>query len=103
MIEPRQSRQTRTNGSPIDTGGGVFDSTRELAALALERAAEKMRDLREGVADTASGVQRRVHDYAGATSRYVADQPVRAALIAVGIGALVMATILVARRRHRRD
>jgi ElaB/YqjD/DUF883 family membrane-anchored ribosome-binding protein len=102
MIEQRQTRQTRANGSPIDTGGSVFDSTRELAALALERAAEKMRDLREGVVDTASGVQRKVHDYAGATSRYVADQPVRAALIAVGIGALVTAAILVARRRHHR-
>lgn len=106
MIDPRQSRQARANGSPADTGamasGGVFDSTRELAALALERAAEKMRDLREGVVDTASGVQRKVQDYAGATSRYVADQPVRAALIAVGIGALVMTAILVARRRHHR-
>ena len=106
MIEQRQPRQARANGSPADTGsiasGGVFDSTRELAALALERAAEKMRDLREGVSDTASGVQRKVQDYAGATSRYVADQPVRAALIAVGVGALVMAAILLARRRHHR-
>jgi ElaB/YqjD/DUF883 family membrane-anchored ribosome-binding protein len=106
MIEHRQSREARANGSQADTGasavGSVFDSTRELAALALERAAEKMRDLREGVADTASGVQRKVHDYAGATSRYVADQPVRAALIAVGIGALITAAILVSRRRHNR-
>ena len=102
MIEPRQSRQTRTNGSPIDTGGGVFDSTRELAALTLERAAEKMRDLREGVADTATSAQRKVQDYAGASARYIADQPVRAALIAAGIGALVMTVILVSRRRPNR-
>ena len=106
MMEHRQSREARANGSQTDTSasavGSVFDGTRELAALALERAAEKMRDLREGVADTASAAQRKVQDYAGATSRYVADQPVRAALIAVGVGALVMAAILVSRRRHNR-
>jgi ElaB/YqjD/DUF883 family membrane-anchored ribosome-binding protein len=104
MIEHRQSREAQANASPSDSsvsaGSRVFDSTRELAALALERAADKMRDLREGVAETANTAQRKVHDYAGASARYIADQPVRAALIAAGIGALVMAAILVSRRRH---
>ncbi len=106
MIERRQSREAHATGSLADHAPGaatrVFDNTREFAAMALERAAEKMRDLREGVADTASAAQRKVHDYAGATSRYIADQPLRAALIAASIGALVTAAVLLARRRSNR-
>ncbi len=106
MTERRQSREARAAGSQAELASGagsrVLDSTREFAAMALERAAEKMRDLREGVSDTASAAQRRVQGYAGATSRYIADQPVRAALIAAGIGALVTAAILMARRRGNR-
>ncbi len=106
MIERRQSREAHATGSQVEHASGpgnrVFDSTREFAAMALERAAEKMRDLREGVSDTAIAAQRKVHGYAGATSRYIADQPMRAALIAAGIGALVTAVILISRRRGNR-
>ncbi len=106
MTERRQSREARAAGAQADHAAGagsrVFDSTREFAAMALERAAEKMRDLREGVSDTASAAQRKVHGYAGATSRYIEDQPMRAALIAAGIGALVTAAILLSRRRGNR-
>jgi ElaB/YqjD/DUF883 family membrane-anchored ribosome-binding protein len=86
----------------VATGGTTLDSTREFAAQALERAAEKMRDLRYGVADTASAAQRQMGRYASATSRYVAEQPVKSALIAAGVGAVVMAAILMARRRNGR-
>lgn len=83
------------------TGGSAFDSTREFAAQALERAAERMRDLREGMADTASAAQRRVGRYADATTRYVAEQPIKSALLAAAVGALVMAAILLSRRNRR--
>jgi ElaB/YqjD/DUF883 family membrane-anchored ribosome-binding protein len=79
-----------------------MDSTREYAAQALERAAERMRDLRYGVSDTATAAQRHMGHYADATTRYVADQPVKAALMAAGVGALVMAAILMSRRRSDR-
>lgn len=82
-------------------GGSAFDSTREFAAQALERAAERMRGLREGMTDTAMAAQRRMGRYAGATTRYVAEQPVKAALIAAAVGALVMAAILLSRRSRR--
>lgn len=80
-------------------GGGMLDSTREFAAQALERAAHAMRDLRQGVADTAEAAQHRAGRYADATRRYVAEEPLKAALLAAAVGALVMAAVLVARRR----
>lgn len=108
MIERRQPLEIRASASrsladeAASAGGGVFDSTREFAAQALERAAEKMRDLRYGVADTATAAQRQVGRYASATSRYVADQPMKSALLAAAAGALVMAAIMVSRRRSGR-
>jgi ElaB/YqjD/DUF883 family membrane-anchored ribosome-binding protein len=108
MNERRQSQEARATWSRSMTdpaagaGSGVFDSTREFAARALESAAERMRDLRHGVADTAGAAQRTVHRYTSATSRYIADQPLRSALVAAGVGALVMAAILMARRRGSR-
>lgn len=86
----------------VDAGASVFDSTREFAAQALERAADTMRDLRYGVVDTANAAQRRVGRYADVTSRWVADQPLKSALIAATVGALVMAAILLSRRRPHR-
>ena len=82
-------------------GGSAFDSTREFAAQALERAAERMRGFREGMTDTAMAAQRRMGRYADATTRYVAQQPVKAALLAAAVGALVMAAILMSRRSRR--
>ncbi len=87
-------------GEAIATGAQALDSTREFAAQALERAAEKMRDLRYGVADTASAAQRQIGRAASATRDYVAEQPVRSALIAAGVGALVMAAIVLTRRQR---
>lgn len=65
------------------------------------RAAERMRSLREGMADTAMTARRRMGRYADATTRYVAEQPVKSALLAAAVGALVMAAILLSRRSRR--
>lgn len=107
MIHPHPPLQARASSRAYGdeaaaSGGRTLDSTREFAAQALERAAEKMRDLRYGVADTASAAQRQMGHYANATTRYVAEQPLRSALIAAGVGAVVMAAILMARRRNGR-
>ncbi|MFD0667798.1 hypothetical protein ACT80S_08765 [Ramlibacter sp. MAHUQ-53] len=80
------------------TGSGMLEGTREFAAQALERAAHAVRDLREGVAGTAHAAQRRVGLYADATSRYVAEQPLKSALLAAALGALLMAALLATRR-----
>ena len=52
-----------------------LDSTRQMAADALERASSTMKDLRYGVSDRASAAQRYVGEYASASKRYVADHP----------------------------
>jgi ElaB/YqjD/DUF883 family membrane-anchored ribosome-binding protein len=85
-----------------EDASSAIDSTREYAAQALERAAERMRDLRYGVADTAGAAQRQMGQYADATTRYVAEQPVKAALMAAAVGAVVMAAVLASRRRRDR-
>ncbi len=108
MNERQQSPQTRAAWSrsqaesAAGASGRLLESTREFAAQALEQAAEKMRGLREGMSGTADAAQRQVQRYAGATSRYIADRPVRAALIAAGIGALLTAVVLLSRRRGNR-
>lgn len=101
-LENRAASARSLAEESASAGGGVFDSTREFAAQALERAAEKMRDLRYGVADTANAAQRQMGRYASATTRYVAEQPVKSALLAAAFGALVMAAILMTRRRSGR-
>ena len=100
---PARAPSWRSSDDPVmGIGGGVFDNPREFAAQALERAAQKMRDLRDGVSDTAEAARRQVHRYGSATSRYIADQPLRTAMMAVGVGALVTAAIVIARRRAGR-
>ncbi len=76
----------------------ALESTREFANQALERAGEKVRDLRYGVKDLANRGASSVGEYAHATTRYVAEQPLKSALIAAAIGAAVAALVLAMRR-----
>jgi ElaB/YqjD/DUF883 family membrane-anchored ribosome-binding protein len=79
----------------------TLESTRRIAADALERASSTAKDLRSGVSDRASAAQRYMGEYANASTRYVADHPLKSALIAAAVGAAV-AGIVVA-MRHRRE
>jgi ElaB/YqjD/DUF883 family membrane-anchored ribosome-binding protein len=76
-------------------------------------ALERVRDLRYGMqdmasrgmsaaGDAASAAQERLGRYAGVTTRYVSEQPVKSALIAAAIGAAVAAIVMVARNRRNR-
>ena len=87
--------------------------TQSTAQALADDALGKVRDLRYGVQDLASKslsavsdsahvAQQRLGQYAGATGRYVSDQPVRSALIAAAVGAAVAALVLAARSRRRR-
>ena len=73
------------------------------ASESLERAGEKVRELRMGMADSAVAAQQRLSRYADATTRYVSEQPLKSALIAAGVGALVAGLIIAARRRRDSD
>lgn len=104
------------NTPSTNSASGALDNTRKLAADAMERAGEKVQNLRSGVQDMASrgmstvsesaaAAQRHLGHYANATTRYVADQPLKSALIAAGVGALVAGLIIALRRssRHHDD
>lgn len=73
------------------------------AGESLDRAGEKVRELRMGLADTAVAAQQRLGRYADATTRYVSEQPLKSALIAAGVGALVAGLIIAARRSRNRN
>lgn len=118
MTTPTSSRlragATSYAGEALDATGHALENTKQLANQAIERAGEKVRDLRYGVKELASkgmstvseatsAAQRQVGQYAQATSRYVSEQPVKSALIAVAIGAAVAALVLALRRSKDSD
>ena len=87
--------------------------TQSTAQSLADDALGKVRDLRYGVqdlankslsavGDSAQVAQQRLGQYAGATGRYVSEQPVRSALIAAAVSAAVAALVLAARSRRRR-
>jgi ElaB/YqjD/DUF883 family membrane-anchored ribosome-binding protein len=78
-----------------------LDSTRRMATDALERASTTMKGLRSGVSERASAAQRYMGDYASAGSRYVAEHPLKSALIAAAVGAAVAGIVIA--MRHRRE
>lgn len=87
------------------------DDARGFANQTLGRMGEKMRDLRVGekmrdlgynARDLASRGASSVGGYAEATKIYVSEQPVRSALIAAAVGAVV-AGLIIAMRRNSAD
>jgi ElaB/YqjD/DUF883 family membrane-anchored ribosome-binding protein len=78
-----------------------LDSTRRMASEALQRASDTMRDLRSGMSERASAAQRTMGDYTSASTRYVAEHPLKSALVAAAVGAAVAGLVLA--MRHRRE
>ncbi|HET8746454.1 MAG TPA: hypothetical protein VFM98_12675 [Ramlibacter sp.] len=81
----------------------TLDSTRKMAAEALDRASASMKDLRSGMSERASAAQRYMGDYARTSSRYVTEHPMKSALIAAAVGAAVAGLIIALRHREDRD
>lgn len=79
----------------------TLDSTRRLAAEALDRASSTVKDLRSGMSDRASAAQRYMGEYASVGKTYVADHPLKSALIAAAVGAAVAGIVIAL--RHRRE
>lgn len=79
----------------------TIESTRRMAADALERANSAMKDLRSGVSDRAAAVRHSAGEYADTGRRYVAEHPMKSALIAAAVGAAVAGIVIAL--RHRRD
>src|SRR6185369_12358815 len=116
MMMSSKSMRAGASGYADDARGATgqaLESTRQFASQALDKAGEKVRDLRYGatdlarksassVSDATAAAQRQLGEYAQATRRYVSEEPVKSALIAAAIGAAVAALVL-AIRRSRRD
>jgi len=100
IIRSLRSADTVHAEDPRGMAAQALDSTREFAGNALERAGERMRDRRYGGRDMASGGENSMGEYAQATTRYVADEPLKSALIAAAIGAAVAGLVLAMRRRR---
>ena len=80
--------------------GDVLHSTEE----AIERIASRAQDMAtrgiHAASDAGAKVQKWVSHYTEATSRYVAEQPVRSVLIAAAAGAALAALVIAASRRR---
>lgn len=96
----RSFRSSEPVEDPRGMAAQALDSTREFAGTTMERAGERMRDLRHGLRDMANRSASSVGEYAHATQRYVADEPLKSALIAAAIGAAVAGLVLAMRRRR---
>jgi ElaB/YqjD/DUF883 family membrane-anchored ribosome-binding protein len=101
-----------TSTNQLSASEASSESNRRFAGQALERASERMRDLGFGakeiankslhsITDSAHAAQRQLGQYASTTGRYVAEQPLKSALIAAAIGAAVAGLILAI--RHNRN
>jgi ElaB/YqjD/DUF883 family membrane-anchored ribosome-binding protein len=103
----------RSKDDVMNAAESALDSTRQLASQVIGRAGDKARELRYGAKDLASkglgvatdataAAQKQLSRYADVTGRYVSQQPVRSALIAVAAGAAIAALVIAARRRNSR-
>lgn len=84
----------------IRTVRGIVDPAIEEFASSAQRLARRGIDI---AADTGVRAQKSLNRCAVATERYVADQPVKAVLIAAAVGAVVAALLLSARKRREQD
>ena len=111
----------QTSDELLQTAEKAVGSTRNYANEALDKAESKVRDLRGSVdpvvdmltakaqhlarqsldiaAEAKERAQRSLTNATAATSRYVADQPLRSVLIAAAVGAGV--ALLISSARHR--
>ncbi|MCY1167007.1 MAG: hypothetical protein V4455_16625 [Pseudomonadota bacterium] len=107
----------------LQSASHAVDSTRSYANDALDKAEDKVRELRGNVdpvvdmlaskaqklarqsldiaAEAKDRAQQSLSRAAGATTRYVAEQPLRSVLIAAAVGAGVALLISSARTRNR--
>jgi ElaB/YqjD/DUF883 family membrane-anchored ribosome-binding protein len=107
------ARVSDAAGDALDATTHAIDSGKQFASDTADKIGETARDLRDtaadlartgadSVSDAAGAAQRQLGRYAGATRRYVADEPLKSALVSAAIGA-VAAMLVMAISRSRRD
>ena len=97
-----ESARGFTNDS-LDKAGAAMRDVRANLASSTEHLSARAQDLaRKGIAaasQTSEQAHKALNRAANATTRYVSDQPVKSALIAVAIGAALAALVIAARNR----
>ena len=113
----------QTSDELLQNVGKAADSTRDYANQALNKAEDKVRELRGSVdplvdmlasraqklarqsldmaAEAKDKAQQSLSRYASVTTHYVSEQPVRSVLIAAAVGAAVALLVSSARHRNR--
>ncbi len=107
----------------LQTASHAVDSTRDYANHALDKAEDKVRELRNNVdplvdrlsakaqqlarqsfdmaAEAKDMAQKSLSRYSAVTSQYVSEQPVRSVLMAAAVGAAVALLVASSRQRNR--
>ncbi|MES2281245.1 MAG: hypothetical protein V4542_07515 [Pseudomonadota bacterium] len=113
----------QASSDALQTAEKAVDNTRAYANDALDRAEDKVRELRGNVdpmiealatkaqklarqsldmaAEAKEKAQQSLSRYASATTQYVSEQPVRSVLIAAAVGAAVALLVSASRNRNR--
>jgi ElaB/YqjD/DUF883 family membrane-anchored ribosome-binding protein len=95
----------------VQTAAQALEGVRDFASVAVDTMGDTMRDLRNGavhaarqgadtLSDAATAARREVNRYASAGSRYASNEPLKTALIAAALGAVVAALLLALARRR---
>lgn len=90
----------------------TLENTRKMASQAMERASGAAHEWRQSaqelasrslhkMSDRAAAAQRHLGQYATTSTRYVAEHPLKSALIAAAVGAAVAGIVIAL--RHRND
>ena len=113
----------QTSDELLQNAGKALNATRDQANLALDKAEDKVRELRGEVdplvdmltakaqklarqsldiaAEAKEKAQQSLTRYANVTSQYVSEQPVRSVLIAAAVGAVVAILVSSTRRNNQ--
>ena len=108
----------------LQSAGNAIEATRDFANDKLDKAEDKVRTLRENIdpmvdmltakaqkmarqsldmaAQAKDRAQQSMSRASDATTRYVAEQPLRSVMIAAAVGAAVALLVSAARHRHHR-
>ncbi|MES2509564.1 MAG: hypothetical protein V4625_06515 [Pseudomonadota bacterium] len=120
---PGASAIRNASDEALQTAEKTVDATRTYANDALDRAEDKVRELRGSVdpvieamaakaqklarqsldmaAEAKEKAQQSLSRYASATTQYVSEQPVRSVLIAAAVGAAVALLVSASRNRNQ--
>ena len=80
----------------------AYDMTRNFADESLDQAQRFARRGLDAASDAGAKAQKTLTRYADSTGEYVANQPMKSALIAAAAGAAIATLLLSARRRNDR-